>query len=469
MNKRITMLSGLALAALALSSSLNAFNNKTYLATRSINHNLAADPIVFYELTRNKKADQFGGTLQVSAFYTKSTHRDAQSYFFGPSNKDRFTAYTNDKADFNISNMLHDNGSTRTNPSIISLEPVQTVHGLRFHYNHDFSNILEGLFVRATMPVVRMSNSLGLQVENKETPSDAQEILSYFAGNYSKAVTDANAQSALTHCRITGKELATGVADVTLVAGYKFLQHHHHKAALTVSATLPTGNKPTGIKAWEPITGSAGHFALGAGAEYSCRLAGHEKAHVNFVAALDYRYQFEAQEMRTIGLQKVAWGHYNLLLDTIAYPLTSTNNLATPAANVLTVSTNITPGHSIELLSGLNFKSGNFTYDTGYTLRYKDKGSAVINKAWNDTQYQRITTGTADLTADLTGSTSAFTLDPSSVLAETMSHTFFTNMGYVFSSMKKPLCVSVGGHYELANNNASLTSWGINAKASLSF
>ena len=479
MNRQNYLKQSLTLAALALSATqLTAHTNKTFLPTQSINRNLAADTIVFSELTTPKKAHAFGGTFQTTAFYSKSDNGRELGSYFGIKNKNEFTAYNNLDADLDLGTVIYDAGATRTTPNIIHLQPTQTIYGLRFHYNQNLSNLLDGLYVRATLPVVRVENDFGFAVTNASSASNQCDVVNYFNGSLAPiAVDNTDARVALTNGLIAGTQVATNVADIDLALGYTFLKNHKYHLAANIGLTIPTGTKAKGIYAFEPLTGNGGHYELGAGLEYATRLIGDDHNNVTFNAALDYRYALEAGEMRTFGIKGVNLGHYQLLTDVQAGNGLDTI-VTTPAANVLTLKTNITPGNSFQALAGISCKTGNFFYETGYNIRYQEKGSAVITDKWDDDQYGRILTKDLDLTG-LYGAPNLASsnitplpksmIDLSSVLAETMSHKLYSNLGYTFSKMENPVYVAIGGHYEIANSNALTSNWGLNVKTSLSF
>lgn len=492
-NRIICSLGFVALAA--TSNQLAAYINKTFLPAHSLNEMLAYDTIMFKELwTTHHKPTEYSGDLEVTAFYSRSDNAKELGQFFGPISKDSYALFNadggNDNPDIDLGKIIYDGDNDAfpsSNPIIVRLSPNETVGGLRFHYHQSLSPLLEGLYARISMPLVRVERSMGMTIKDSGIPGNEYSAINLAqalqgevptvsdAAKYAPGESDARAQ--LTNALINGKQTITGVGDIEAALGYVFLHDHKRHAALNLQMVIPTGNKPKGINLFEPLTGNAGHVEIGVGFEGKRHLIGEGDHHVVAELALSYRYGLEAGEKRILGLKGLPWGQYNLVTNIAVTPdVTPLDTIVTtPAANVLTLDTNVTPGHKFQGLLGLHFISGNFVYESGYNFRYQSKGSASLAKMWDDGDHAIIKELGLDFSqtnaissSDIIQITNAL-IDTNATLAETMSHMLFSSVGYVFNKHHHPVRVAVGGHYEIAGNNASTTNWGINAKVSLSF
>lgn len=419
-----TLMKSILVSALALSAAhVQAATNKTYLAPRPVGQNLAMEVVTFNELVDNKNEDRFGGNLQVTGFYSQSADKAETGKYFGVNNKNSFKAQTGLRAtnsvDLDASLMVHDNAGTINEAVTISLNPSQVVWGARFDYHQDLDKLVDGLYFRAKLPVVKIENDMELSVTSATAAKSAiiaQHLKGTYASNSGVAGT-ADAQAALTHAKIAGKQSKTTVADFELVLGYAFLDKDCYRAALNLGLVIPTGNVADGVHAFEAVAGNGGHWAFGAGLEFGARVWGDEQRNIKFNAQLDYRYAFEAAEKRTLGLNGINFGQYNTVVtaadvavsENAAHTYTTgtgaatgsnlygaglTNSLvAIPAANKLTMNVNVTPGSSLDFIAGLAYNHGGFSIDLGYNLNWKEAESVARKDAWTDTSFDYINGG----------------------------------------------------------------------------
>ena len=478
-----TMLKGLLVAAMALSAAhVQATTNHTYLAPRPTGVNLAMESVSFAELTNAKDDGRFGGDLQATVFYSKSDNPGALGRYFGFNDKNTLTTNDGGTPDRDLNKIIHYLANNRTTANTIKFAPEVQTYGVRFDYHQDLAKILDGLYFKVQLPIVKVENDLGLNV----TGANATDIKNYFNGSYSVADGQANAQAALTNAKIDGKRSETGIADIDMALGYAFLNKERYRAALNIGLTIPTGTAPKGAYAFEAVIGNGGHFALGAGLEGVARVWGDEHTNIKLNAALNYRYAFEATEKRTLGVKStsgaVTFGQYgqDVLYSNPAHEI--------PAANITTLNVNVTPGSMIDGIAGASYNRGGFTVDAGYNIHFKEKDAVSIKDAFTDTQYVAgslysydfsgtianhsingtdISSNTYLTKSTISGSQAALNTD--AARNESLSHKVYGQVGYIFKDMEYPVMLATGGHYEFAGNNSSVQNWGVNLKAGLSF
>ena len=472
-------------AALVLGAAhVHAVTNQTYLAPRPVGVNLAMESVTFSEMINEKGHDRFGGTLQVTGFYSESDNAKALGRYFGANNKstiDIGNSQANYSFDRNGRRLIHDNAKAlfpdQTTPNAtLQLAPKQTVWGMRFDYNQDLSKILDGLYFRVQLPVVKVENTMGLTA----TGTPASDLIKYFDGTYSKPAGNANAQKALTNAKMAGKNSETAVADIDMQLGYTVLEKEAYRLALNIGLTLPTGNTPEAINAFEAVAGNGGHVALGAGFDFGWRVWGDDNSNVKLNAALNYRYGFEATEKRTLATidsttkLRVNLSPYNSNTDAPlvgANRAVTTSHLNIPTANILSVNCNITPGSMLDGIVGLAYNNGGLSIDAGYNIFFKEKDSVKMKDTWNDTTYSSTVTD-HDFSANSNAANANLSLDIIDTTAarnEVVSHKVYGQIGYIFKGMEYPVMLGTGGHYEFAGNNGTVQNWGINLKAGISF
>lgn len=464
-------------AALVLGAAhVHAVTNQTYLAPRPVGVNLAMESVTFSEMINEKGNDRFGGTLQVTGFYSESDNAKALGRYFGLNDKSKFRVDNGTSPDRNIRRLIHDYDATLlgTNEQTVEFAPKQTVWGMRFDYNQDLSKILDGLYFRVQLPVVKVENTMGMAIAGDKSAT----LIQYFNGTYSVANPSENAQKALTNAKVAGKNSETAVADIDMQLGYAVLEKEAYRLALNIGLTLPTGNTPEAINAFEAVAGNGGHVALGAGFDFGWRVWGDDNSNVKLNAALNYRYGFEATEKRTLGIlnsdgTRLLFGQY---ASNIA--VTSSGTVAAdtyqniPSGNLTSVNCNITPGSMLDGIVGLAYNNGGLSIDAGYNVFFKEKDSVSMKDAWNDTTYSSTSTtlgfhtgGTAAANANLTKAI----MDTNAARNEALSHKVYGQIGYIFKGMEYPVMLGTGGHYEFAGNNGTVQNWGINLKAGISF
>jgi hypothetical protein len=506
MNK---ILKGLLATTIAFSPMLADHTNKTFLMPRPTGVDLPMEYNTWEELVNRKSHhDKFGGHLQVVGFYYGSSNDGEIGKYFGVHNKSSFAmtrnATINSSAsdvatDLDLGYFLHDYNNTlyglsntdaTTPEATISLDPEHDAYGARFDYYQNLDCLLKGLFLKFDLPIVCVENDAKLRVSNAAvgtgaTATDADlktRLETYFKGTYAQTTAaNSNQQVALNHALYTGRQSETGVADIDLAIGYKFLNKESYYASLALAITIPTGNDADGVHMFEPIVGNGQHFGLGGNLEGMVKVWGDCDQNIKMHLKVNYRYLFESSEHRTLGIKNTAgnvrdWGHY-YLLGKVTNPTTANNQL-TPAANVTTLNVDVTPGSQLDGILGFAYNNGGFTFDLGYNLYVREAedvhlkdtlatGWSLASRAWN--------------TATITGGTQIGELLTTSPLtnanldtgvAETpsqTSHSIYGGFGYIFKEWEYPLQLRLGGKYEWAGENSVIEKWTIHGGIGIGF
>lgn len=488
------MLKSLLVAALTLSaahlSAESNSTNKTFLMPRPVGVNAAMQSTTFGDLVNRKAHDKFGANFELTGFWQASADGKEQGKYFLADSKSTINV-SRGLADYlpgssvDAGLLIHANGfivggvADAAGATTVSLDPRQEVYGVRLDYHQDLHKLVKGLYLSANLPVVNVSNNPRLTVAGS---APLANLAGYFAGTFSSAVAS-NAQAALKYGKVA-KRSESGVADIDVVLGYKFLNKAKYHAGLGIALTIPTGNTATGEYMFEPMVGNGKHWGLGADFCGGARLWENEESSIKLNLALKYRYLFENGERRTLGLMNLTndvksnMSQYNLLQVNGA----AMNAALVPAANITNLPVNVTPGSQFDGNLSLSYHRGGFSLDLGYNMYAREaedvklKGSglpanyAVAARAFDTA----VAFDVADVDHVETGVAGTVLTNANLNLAGAETGSQFTNAifggaGYVFKNMDCPIMLGLGGKYEFANNNNALEQWGVWLKAGVGF
>lgn len=482
----------LAIGLLALSAQhLTAYTGKTFLADRPKGVDSLLERVTLQSMNASKAEDAFGATFQATAFYNESLKSDdlAKYFFF----KDKTNAsLTRDNLRLFIPD--HNAGIVVPVPvppqplanaadTTVKINPTIRTYGIMLTYYQDLEKILPGLYFNVRAPIVEVDTDLGAIASG----GNADVLKKFLNGSLNEILaSDAYARQPLRNALYTGKQSAIGIADIDLRMGYAFLQREHGSLGLNIGLTIPTGNHPEGKTVLEPIYGNCGHWGFGLGVEGRYQLWNNEDATLDIHANSDYRQLFTNTERRTVALKDFDLGQYRILADRAIGNSKTTQ--AIPAANVLTLSTDVTPGMQLDNVVGFTYTYGGLSFDLGYNLYYRNQESLKLRDAWNDEQplYVFLTNDAGAPAITFGGGAPA----GANFRADAATHTTlksenidfnaprtpvqFTNKilggaGYIFKEWEYPIMLGAGGHYEIPTDNGSIRTWGFYFKTGVAF
>jgi hypothetical protein len=535
------------LVALMVMGAAHARNhtNKTFLMPRPQGVNLPMEITTYKELIPMHLDDRFGATVAVTPFYQESADHDETGDYFLFKHKHKVTLrtsttqltedtryqYSDVTDDLDINYLLHDydltldiaEGEARSYAATVRLDPKQTVYGARIDYHQNLGCILKNLYFKADMPIVHVENKPGLKVETTVgTAADfpatygtdpshlsvfnqadlAAELTNYLEGKLERRAIDqlsngvliegsnlshnANIQEKLTHAKIL-KNSTTGVADIDFALGYKFVNTEKWLFALAIATTIPTGNKESGAYMWEAIAGNGKHWGLGADLCAGVRVWGKVDHNIKLGLKMKYRYLFENDAHRTLGIENEAgehhynWGQYHLLAHNPAGIYTP----LVPAANVTTLHVDVTPGSQFDGIFDFAYNNGGFNFDLGYNLYYRDSEEVHRKGHIEDSSYAVASrgfradfgggaVGGALVANDVDGATLWYVNNENleTSVAETpsqLTNSIYGGMGYTFRKWEVPMMMGIGGKYEWPTDNAALEQWSVWGKMGVTF
>lgn len=507
MNK---ILKGLLVTALAVSAAqVNAYSNKTFMAPRPVGVDLPMGKTTFMELASHKGHDRFGGTFAATGFYKASANgKDAAKYFLFKDKSEvslkaaaagtAITPAAGAANDFDTAYLIHEHGAgADTRAATLKMNPEQLAYGVRFDYHQCLGKILKGLYLYANLPVAHVENNLKLDIASSAAQYLAAEVgadtpvktvlTNYFNGTFANTAVNTDLQSKLAKAKIAGKRSATGVADIDLGLGYKFLEKETYHAALALALTVPTGSENNGDYAFEAVYGNNKHFALGGDLCAGARVWGDMDHNIKLSLSMKYRYLFESKEKRTLGLKNgttsVNFGQYYLLAPISAAGQFVQDSSLVPAANVTTLDCDVTPGSQFDGVLGLAYNNGGFSFDLGYNMYFREAESLKLKGAFADDRYMIVArskdthAATANVANNDTDGASLanarlkvanLDIDRASTPSQ-FTNGVYSALGYSFKEWDTPVMLGVGGKYEWASKNSALDQWNVYGKLGIGF
>jgi hypothetical protein len=511
--KRFMQLRYLVLFFITVSGTITAetFSQKTFFNPRAVGANRAMEyttwqEFAYRQVTPPSKSRIFSH-VALTPFYQASQKSDQLGQYFGIGNgKNSFTIGSADNvtagtSDIINSYLIHDQSAPDNNiiAGGISFNPKQEIYGIRLDYFQEVNSPFKHFFIKASLPIVHVQNDMGMKI--KDSVAWVSDIIndntSYSMSDFFKGLVTiqgrnvnsiVNKQQPLTKAKIDGRRTATGLADLNLAFGYKLHQSEHNQLLCNVGVLIPTGTKTRGEYLFEPRCGNGGHTGFTAGIDGAVTLwtSAEKDASVRLLGALDYRYLFEANEVRTLSLNDSFFpsGTPNKL--NFYYIGTEIGSLyGYPAANIFTRGLAVKPGSQGEALVDLSFKCSGFVIDLGYNAFYKEKESVWL-KNWDAKNFIMVTRASplsvlANTISQKKGGQAANILNASDIAISDFnldavsnpsqfSHKIFGGFGYSFALAHCYVAqIGLGASYEFASDNSTMEAAALWAKAGISF
>ncbi len=198
----------------------------------------------------------------------------------------------------------------------------------------------------------------------------------------------------LQYARIAGCNCApltrSGLADLRFTLGYNAYMSDTFHVGFGLTGAAPTGNRPHGEFAFEPMVGNGNHWELGGQFTSHYEFWRSENEEKSFTGYFDINltHMFTARQTRTFDLKDKPNSRYMLAqkLGKPSFALyysptfnvgnarekvvldTSFKDIFTPVANLSTVDVNVNIGVQVDMVLMLNYTSRNISVDFGYNL-----------------------------------------------------------------------------------------------------
>ena len=472
--------------------------------------NLAASVTTYNRLIPDEKAleDKIATKWQVTGFYKETQRTKRLGEVFGANGKNWIkVGNSQDVAtnDANVENnlLLHFmhtgiDGTITTSNTLagkIQFNPRLTAYGTRLDTHICLDNIVKGLYFKNNIVCTHIKHNLGAayldltsgattggtgapspydSINTETAASETIYLNQLFNGtSLTRSYSLKDQQDPLHFAKMGGPSSRTGIENIESELGIKLLDKENAHFAINMALLIPTGDRPLGEYLWEPRLGN-NHWAFGGGFEAFGRLWNNTDEYLNVFARLNYRYQFEATEKRTLGIKGIfADQYYNRHILSHYYILGYNGRKGLfPAANVLTKDVSVKPGSMIDAALDFSYKHKKFCFDLGYNLYWKDSENVSLKEgSWTDNiigiAHQSYNANTAFSSSWLKPGTSwiNYTNIDTTVAEspEILSHTFFGGLGYMMKLFDNPFMLGAGASYEYGYDRAAadaFTFWG---------
>jgi hypothetical protein len=356
-----------------------------------------------------------------------------------------------------------------------------------------------GLYLFAHAPLVHTdwkvdlietvsSTGTVIGANNLGNPADAAAPENSMTCAWNGQSTFFDVSKPMRYARIDGAKKETKIADVELAIGYAFINKETSYLSFNLRTIIPTGNRPDGVYAFEPIVGNGKHWELGAGVLGNLELwnNGCDQSLSAFINANVYT-MFKTNQYRTFDLKKNGVGSRYLLLKRFNPDHTYAGEIVR-GPNVLTL-----PVKAYNTVHGdaafmLDYIFGSWTLDLGYNIWGRSNDKLSLQKCIPELTYGVAglsgTGANANTTASCTliSGENATVIDPNPVYISncdldiksaehpgTFTNSVFAYLGHTWGCRMEPF-VGIGTQLEFAGiSNTAFRMWYVYGRFGLSF
>jgi hypothetical protein len=313
--------------------------------------------------------------------------------------------------------------------SFVSFDPLiqNTIVNLNFYLGLD--EWLQGLYFRIDVPITHTKWQLGMRETITELGGNAYDA-GYFSatqvpntttlsGSLNRSFTDfasnlavpvlpslqvadttfpATTYYSLSNARMSATPLTrVGVAEVRGVVGWNYSKPDYH-IGLNIRMAGPTGTKPQGQYAFEPIVGN-GHswqFGFGLTSHYDFWHNCDSSSHAGLFIDANFTHLFRARQHRTFDLkgrpnsrymlaQKIGNTQLDPHLANPPFPVLEFQSILSPLANLTTFDVDVEIAAQGDIVAMLNYthewECGQVSFDLGYNFWGKTCEKIIRNGA----------------------------------------------------------------------------------------
>jgi hypothetical protein len=299
-------------------------------------------------------------------------------------------------------------GLSTTYQSRLFFKPRVTNFIIDFSAYIGLDEWVEGLYFWAHAPIVMTRWNL---INSPEEVNNALPLNGYAAGYFApSAVTagnlveqasnffsdldfpnlpDAVTFEPLAFARFSQNRLTkTALAEIQMALGYNFILCQDYYLGFNFRVYAPTGNKPKGIYAFEPICGNGKHWEVGAGlmASYTFWRSEDEESTFGFYLVGNFTHQCRATQTRTFDIIGKPNSRY-MLAEKLGTPVTNLyaapaqgsiagatvpaaqfKNAYAPVANLTTLKVNVSSAIQADITALFNYTACGLSVDLGYNF-----------------------------------------------------------------------------------------------------
>lgn len=495
------------LCCVAITRADNSLFGKTFFEQRSQGQNLARWEAGQYHHLYLYNTDCINGSLSITPYFSQifNEREIGQWFFFNESNTMRFGAANAPGVDVFARNFfLNDdfNGFVTANPRVRNL-----LVDINFYLGLD--EWVRGLYFRIDVPVawtswdMRLTDSIdqigttiamgALGNNTAALPSPLSSIIQAWKGQTLDTANFPDLKQKMIFATIDGKQTEVGVADISFILGYNFINNECAHFGLQAWVIAPTGTRPDAQFAFEPIVGNGRHVAVGGGitGHYELWNNGTDQSFGLLVEGYAV-HLFKARQKRTFDLKQNGPGSRYLLIKRFNPGDMTYAGEILFGPNVLTRDIKVQNDVTGEAILMFDYQNGGFTFDVGYNIwgRTRDRIEIVD-------PIPASTFGIQGATDTILGSTTVNATQSQSTIsgmfappAETppvfiktddldinsaahpgaLSHKIFTHFAYTWENCDYLPFIGIGGAVEFSGReNRAFDQWAVWAKGGFTF
>ncbi|MDQ5890800.1 MAG: hypothetical protein QG604_674 [Candidatus Dependentiae bacterium] len=301
----------------------------------------------------------------------------------------------------------------------IQLRPTQKRLGVVLGADIDLKKLfsLDGWHVAVSMPIVQVTNNLGVTYPTSVASVDgatkavtaASTVAQYFAGNYTQA--GGNSQQNLMYGKILADDhVRSGAADMKVMVGYDIVREIDGCVELRGGLIIPFGAKPTAERLFEAVNGNGGHVGVVFAGRGDLLLWENKKKRIALWGTSDaeFTFLFSGREKRIAGIFNNSAAVSAAVPTAYAALGVQLNNAGTfPLANVLARDMDVIPSAHLDSTLGLSLIYKDFYFNFGYNMFFRKTETVDMADQWPVDRYGMATYGYSGLTAaaDFTATT----------------------------------------------------------------
>jgi len=485
----------------------NYHESQTFMMTRPVSHNVAAEQSLWHDFLYNKK--EKGGSFQVMTYYQQSIQDSETIRYFTFGCKVALKARGDNDPDAKFRDIRAEwVGLPSDFRGTMSINPEQRQFACVITYNQDLKkyvdyDFLKRFWLEVSLPIVAVENHMNVCQYDVFNKSDQypQDLISAFN------------QCEWKYQKINGKMSRLNLAPIRIRFGGAFMADGNNQIASYSAFLLPTGQEDCNHYLFEPTAGYNGHLGYGTGVNFQFVLNRDNDQSYDFCFFLNLEGVFLIRNWhcRTFDLkclpykencpscrqycspceyQPRPWSRYLQLNCKGGIP---EQNI--PGVNILTRRVKVRPYNVIDLSMGFRLKSERYEFEVGYNIwghgserieciekfkhqwgiaGAKQDGDQFARSASLSTICQRKATSAEELPEDdpdyafIPICESDLDLD-SAASQGALNHIVHAAGGVEYKGDCVDAFFGFGAYYDYAQKNSALKTWGVWAKLGGSF
>lgn len=401
------------------------------------------------------RANSIVSALSVEGFYWKSMDKKKLGTYFGFYDDATATSYPflRVTADSTVPSSLlpqdivHNAAlaSSPTDTTLNRLKSTITFNPSIEQYGVITTNsvaIHNWLMIHTIMPWTHTTHHLGMVVSNNTNitvEGATKSVLDFFSGDLAQEAAESkNQQDALSYGKLTQRQSATGLADITLLVLCAPFFSEESNVRLGILATLPTTSRSQGIYLFEPTLGTGGHPLFGLHATGDTHLFTLAGVSLSAGGHVTLRAGLSTQEVRTPSFLilydegvDAQWGRYALAGKQNARRLF-------PLVNMLTQVVSVKPGTAAECSVGLTGSYKSISAAAEYRYTYTSREQVSPAQSWSSDAFALSRLDYAQTTLDGEGHATAYTTFDIATHSTLLDHAALPEHAVAFDAAATP-------------------------------